>query len=95
MAELLARWRAFSKQLDQTALAYTDAVLDALPKPVVVLIAVFAILGAILFGRQLARGMNPKAPPTFEGIPLIGGIIKFAKVRKRKETCTPSSHSFQ
>ena len=83
MAELLAKWRTFTKQLDQIALAYTDAFLDALPKPVVALIAAFAILGAILFGRQMARGMNPKAPPTFEGIPLIGGILKFAKVRIR------------
>ena len=82
MANFLERWQAFTTQLDQMALAYANGVLDALPKPVVFLIAVCAVLGAILFGRQLARGMHPKAPPIFEGIPLIGGLLKFAKVKQ-------------
>ena len=78
----LERWQAWAAQLDQVALACAHRVLEDLPKPVTFLIAVFAVFGAIIFGRQMARGMNPKAPPTFEGIPLIGGILKFAKVRK-------------
>ena len=82
MATFFERWQGYAAQLDQMALAYAQRVLDDLPKPVVFLIAVIAVVGAILFGRQMARGMNPKAPPTFEGIPLIGGILKFAKVRK-------------
>ena len=83
----LERWQAYTAKLDQVALAYADAVLEALPRPVVLLIAVIAVLGAIMFGRQMARGMNPKAPPSFEGIPLIGGILKFAKVQTVGAAC--------
>jgi len=94
MATFIERWQAYSALLDQVALAYAQGVLDTLPKPVVFLIAVIAVFGAILFGRQMARGMNPKAPPTFEGIPLIGGILKFAKVRKPSlaHLCLGSAH---
>ena len=96
MASFLARWQAYAAQLDQVALAYAHRVLDALPKPVVFVIAVIAVFGAIIFGRQMARGMNPKAPPTFEGIPLIGGILKFAKVRKPTlaRSCSAASQEY-
>ena len=70
----------WAQRLDQTAAGWANGVIGSLPQPLLALVAAAAIFGMYLFGRMVVQGLTT-APPTFEGIPLIGGILKFAKVR--------------
>lgn len=46
-----------------------------------VLITVLTLV-CVLFGRYLANTVgNGQTPPVFEGLPFIGGLLKFTKVR--------------
>lgn len=54
--------------------------LQALPIAVVVLMATALVLLAAVLARILTNTFHGKAPPVDEGIPFIGGLIKFSKV---------------
>lgn len=54
-----------------------------------------AALATVLFLvvlRLLSNTFHGSAPPVEEGMPFIGGLIKFSKVRRTREGPQPSSH---
>lgn len=73
-------YEAWARSLDQRVLGGLDAAFANMPKPLVALVAIASLLGVLVFTRYLVRCIANKAPPVFEGVPFIGGILKFAKV---------------
>ena len=55
--------------------------LQALPLPLLVASATGVVLLALIALRVLGNTFHGKAPPVEEGLPFIGGLIKFSKVR--------------
>ena len=55
--------------------------LQALPLPLQLAVGVVVLLLTLLVGRVLSNALPGKAPPVDEGIPFVGGLIKFSKVR--------------
>ncbi len=54
--------------------------LRALPLPILYVGATAIFLLAIAALRLISNSLPSKAPPVFEGLPFIGGIVKFASV---------------
>lgn len=54
--------------------------LRALPLPILYVGATAIFLLAIAALRVISKSLPSKAPPVFEGLPFIGGIMKFASV---------------
>lgn len=63
---VLANWNQLGSGLSPAALAF---------------VAICAMLGVLVLGVLICRSLPSKAPPVFEGVPLVGGIIKFLKAR--------------
>jgi hypothetical protein len=74
-------YETWARSLDQRVFGGMDAAFSDMPRPLVVLVAIASLLGMLVFTRFLVRLTAKKAPPTFEGLPFIGGILKFAKAR--------------
>jgi sterol 14alpha-demethylase len=74
------KYETWARSLDQRVLGGIDAAVSDMPRPLVLLVAIASLLGMLIFTRYLVRLTAKRAPPTFEGIPFIGGILKFAKV---------------
>ena len=55
--------------------------LQALPLPQLIAVATGVVVLAALVMRILSNTFHGKAPPVDEGIPFVGGLIKFSKVR--------------
>ena len=55
--------------------------LQALPLPLQLAVGAVVLLLTLLVGRVLSNALPGKAPPVDEGIPFVGGLIKFSKVR--------------
>ena len=62
------------------ALDYALA-LQAQPLPLLVAGAALLVALALLVHRVLTNALPGRAPPVDEGIPFVGGLIKFSKVR--------------
>lgn len=60
--------------------------LQALPLPALLAVATGVVLLAAVVMRVLSNNFPGKAPPVEEGIPFIGGLIKFSKV-----SCPPAA----
>ena len=60
-------------------LALSEGLQD-LPLPQLIAVATGVVLLAALVMRVLTNKFNGKAPPIDEGIPFVGGLIKFSKV---------------
>lgn len=62
-----------------------DALLPLLgggpPSVAVVGVAVLAVAAVLLITRALSSAFPGRKPPIVEGVPYIGGLFKFAKVR--------------
>jgi hypothetical protein len=58
--------------------------LQALPLPQLIAVATGVVFLAALLMRIFANTFRGKAPPIDEGIPFVGGLIKFSKVRYNK-----------
>jgi hypothetical protein len=54
--------------------------LQALPLPQLIAMATGVVFLAALVMRILGNKFHGKAPPIEEGIPFVGGLIKFSKV---------------
>ena len=54
--------------------------LQALPLPQLIAVATGVVFLAALVMRILGNKFHGKAPPVDEGIPFVGGLIKFSKV---------------
>ncbi len=54
--------------------------LQALPLPQLIGVVTGAVLLAALTLRLLSNTLRGNAPPIDEGIPFVGGLIKFSKV---------------
>ena len=74
------KYETWARSLDQRVFGGIDAAVSDMPRPLVLLVAIASVLGMLIFTRYLVRLTAKRAPPTFEGIPFIGGILKFAKV---------------
>ena len=74
------KYETWARSLDQRVFGGIDAAVSDMPRPLVLLVAIASLLGMLIFTRYLVRLIAKRAPPTFEGIPFIGGILKFAKV---------------
>ena len=61
-------------------MAVDIATLSALPLPQLIAVSVVVVLLAAIVARVLSNTFNGKAPPIDEGIPFVGGLIKFSKV---------------
>lgn len=70
----------WAQRLDGSVANYLHGLVDQLPAPMLYGLVGLALVGLLIFGRLLANSFATKAPPIFEGIPFIGGILKFAKV---------------
>lgn len=57
--------------------------LRALPLPLLYVGATAIFLLAVSTLRLIGNSLPSKAPPVFEGLPFIGGIMKFASVSGR------------
>lgn len=75
----MADYTAWARGIDQAVFGSIEATIAGLPRPLAALLALAAILGMLAFGRLVLRGLASKAPPVFEGVPFIGGLIKFAQ----------------
>jgi hypothetical protein len=64
------------------ALSLPD-VLQHLPLPALLAAAAVVVGLSLVILRILTNTFNGKAPPVDEGIPFVGGLIKFSKVRSR------------
>ena len=51
------------------------------PSPAVVGLAMLAVAAALLITRVLSNAFPGRKPPIVEGVPFVGGLLKFAKVR--------------
>lgn len=51
-----------------------------MPTPYMVLAACVVVSATLILGRLLANALPGKQPPILEGIPYIGGLLKFVKV---------------
>jgi hypothetical protein len=51
------------------------------PSAAVVLLAVLALFSVLLITRALSNAFPGSKPPIVEGVPYVGGLLKFAKVR--------------
>lgn len=71
----------FGSSIDQAVFGTSDDFFARLPKPLVALVALASILGLLAFSRMVVQMTATKAPPVFEGVPFIGGILKFVKVQ--------------
>ena len=60
--------------------ALTEGV-AALPPAALYLVGTVVFLLALAALRVITNQLSTKAPPTFEGIPFVGGIIKFVQAR--------------
>ena len=66
--------------------ALTEGV-AALPPAALYLVGTVVFLLAVAALRVISNQLNAKAPPVFEGIPFVGGIIKFVQARARLRDC--------
>lgn len=57
----------------------------ALPPAALYLVGTVVFLLAIAALRLISNQLTAKAPPVFEGIPFVGGIIKFVQVRPPRD----------
>lgn len=57
--------------------------LGALPPAALYVVGTLVFLLAVALLRFTSNHLNAKAPPVFEGIPFVGGIIKFVQARLR------------
>jgi hypothetical protein len=73
-------YETWARSVDQRVFGGMDAAFSDMPRPLVALVAIASLLGMLVFTRYLVRLTAKQAPPTFEGLPFIGGILKFAKV---------------
>lgn len=80
MADLIQRFQEAAARLDEVVFSNMNATFESLPKPVVTLIAVLSVVIALAFSQRIVRGLRRNSAPVFEGIPFIGGLIKFARV---------------
>ena len=55
--------------------------LQALPLPQLIAVATGVVFLAALVMRLLSHTFHGNAPPIDEGIPFVGGLIRFSKVR--------------
>lgn len=85
MEGLIQRFQDAAAQLDVVVFGHLNTTFSALPKPIVGLIALVSVLAAIILSQRIVRGLSTRAAPVFEGIPLIGGMIKFARVCSRSK----------
>lgn len=60
--------------------------LQAVPMPALVAAAVLVVALSLVAARVLANALPGKKPPVWEGLPFVGGLQKFVKVR-REELC--------
>jgi hypothetical protein len=60
--------------------AFTEG-LAALPLAALVAVGTSVFLLAVVVLRAAGNHLNTKAPPVFEGVPFVGGIIKFVQAR--------------
>jgi hypothetical protein len=60
--------------------AFTEG-LAALPLAALVAVGTLVFLLAVVVLRAAGNQLNTKAPPVFEGVPFVGGIIKFVQAR--------------
>ncbi len=60
--------------------AFTEG-LAALPLAALVAVGTLVFLLAVVVLRAAGNQLNAKAPPVFEGVPFVGGIIKFVQAR--------------
>lgn len=74
-------YTAWASSIDQAIFGGLNDFVGSLPKPLVVLVALASVFGLLVFSRLVVQMTATKAPPVFEGVPFIGGILKFAKVR--------------
>ncbi|KAK9831328.1 hypothetical protein WJX81_002868 [Elliptochloris bilobata] len=58
--------------------ALTEGVV-ALPPAALYLVGTFVFLLAVAALRVISNQLNAKAPPVFEGVPFLGGILKFVQ----------------
>jgi sterol 14-demethylase len=56
--------------------------LQALSLPLQVVIGVAAVAVGFVLLRIISNAFPGSAPPVDEGIPFVGGLIKFSKVQK-------------
>lgn len=56
--------------------------LAQLPMPYLVVGATVLLMVTAVVLRVLSNTLTFKAPPVMEGIPFVGGLIKFSKVRR-------------
>lgn len=54
--------------------------LQQLPLPALVAVSVLLLVGGLVVLRVLSNTFHGRAPPVDEGIPFVGGLIKFSKV---------------
>ncbi len=71
----------WAQRLDNAVAGAVHGLIDQLPPPMLYGLIGVALMGILGFGRLMLQGFATKAPPIFEGVPFIGGILKFAKVR--------------
>lgn len=75
-------YEQWARSLDERVFGGLNTTFANMRKPLVALVAISAILGMLVFTRFLVQSIANKAPPVFEGVPFIGGILKFAKVSR-------------
>lgn len=80
MSVLLQRFHQAAAEIDMAVLGPLNAAFETLPKPLAILAAIITTLFAIAVSQRITRSLRRNSAPVFEGIPFIGGIIKFAKV---------------
>ena len=80
MDGVVERLQVAAKQLDAVVFGHLNAIFGSLPVPVVTLIAMISLVIAIALSQRIVRGLRRNSAPVFEGIPFIGGLIKFARV---------------
>ena len=71
----------WAQRLDNNVAGYTHGVIDGISPPMLYSLVAVALVGVLIFGRLMMQNFAGKAPPVFEGVPFIGGILKFAKVQ--------------
>ena len=72
----------------------SSGALASLPGWAVVGVALLACVCLAVAGRVVTNTvLNGSAPPVFEGLPYIGGILKFARVRGRPGARIPPTRA--
>lgn len=71
----------WAQRLDNNVAGYAHGVFDNLSPPMLYSLVAVALVSVLIFGRLMVQKFAAKAPPVFEGVPFIGGILKFAKVQ--------------